>query len=246
VVFVDYLVNPEVLRHTNERARVVWVGKRGGCASTPQAFIERAMVREATQGREVVRLKGGDLMIFGGGGEELTALRAAGLAAEVVNGITSGLAAVTGLGGALTQRAHAQGVVLLTGHSHQPGQGQDWCQVGQAMASLRLTLVVYVGVEQLTSIAHGLTQSLPGHTRRPWCSTPRCRSKGNGCRHYARWRKRPKPPGYAAQRWWWATYLAGWPRHRKSRLGAAPKKSYNTRFCCRLALQPNLTTENHD
>ncbi len=164
VVFVDDLVNPEVLRHTNERARVVWVGKRGGCASTPQAFIERAMVREATQGREVVRLKGGDPMIFGRGGEELTALRAAGLAAEVVNGITSGLAAVTGLGGALTHRAHAQGVLLLTGHSHQPGQGQDWCQVGQAMASLRLTLVVYMGVEQLASIAHGLSQSLPGHT----------------------------------------------------------------------------------
>lgn len=164
VVFVDDLVNPEVLHHATPRARVVWVGKRGGCASTPQAFIERAMVHEATQGREVVRLKGGDPMIFGRGGEELTALRTAGVTAEVVNGITSGLAAVTGMGCALTHRSHAQGVVLLTGHSHRPGQGPDWCQVGQAMASLHLTLVVYMGVGQLASIAHGLSQSLPGHT----------------------------------------------------------------------------------
>jgi uroporphyrin-III C-methyltransferase len=77
----------------------VHVGKRGGCASTPQAFIEKLMVMAARlEGETVVRLKGGDPFIFGRGGEEVEHLRAAGIQVDVVNGITSGLAAVTSPG----------------------------------------------------------------------------------------------------------------------------------------------------
>src|SRR5215211_7074320 len=65
VVLVDDLVNRAILVHAREDARVVYVGKRGGCKSTPQAFIERLMVAEANAGRIVVRLKGGDPCIFG-------------------------------------------------------------------------------------------------------------------------------------------------------------------------------------
>ena len=71
-------------------ARIVHVGKRGGCKSTPQAFIEKLMVMAAREGENVVRLKGGDPFIFGRGGEEVEHLRAAGIEVEVVNGITSG------------------------------------------------------------------------------------------------------------------------------------------------------------
>ena len=74
VLLVDDLVNEEVLQHAQPGARIVFVGKRGGCSSTPQAFIEKLMVSEALRGETVVRLKGGDPLVFGRGGEELDAL----------------------------------------------------------------------------------------------------------------------------------------------------------------------------
>src|SRR5437868_6750981 len=77
VVLVDDLVNRAILVHCREDARIVHVGKRGGCKSTPQAFIERLMIAEAKAGRTVVRLKGGDPCIFGRAGEEAEALRRA-------------------------------------------------------------------------------------------------------------------------------------------------------------------------
>jgi uroporphyrin-III C-methyltransferase len=94
VLLVDDLVNDAVLAHAAPGTRVVYVGKRGGCASTPQAFIEKLMVSEAQRGEQVVRLKGGDPFVFGRGGEEVEALQVAGIAVHVVNGITSGLAAL--------------------------------------------------------------------------------------------------------------------------------------------------------
>jgi uroporphyrin-III C-methyltransferase len=90
VLLVDDLVGPGVLRYARRSARIVPVGKRGGCASTPQAFIERLMAAEALRGERVVRLKGGDPLVFGRGGEEAAHLRALGLEVQVVNGITAG------------------------------------------------------------------------------------------------------------------------------------------------------------
>src|SRR5204862_5317941 len=98
VVLVDDLVGAGVLRYARKSARIVHVGKRGGCASTPQAFIEKLMAAEALKGERVVRLKGGDPFVFGRGGEEAEHLRVQGIVVEIVNGITSGLAAATAIG----------------------------------------------------------------------------------------------------------------------------------------------------
>src|SRR5437868_5110366 len=126
VLFVDDLVNDEIVAFASPKARIVHVGKRGGCKSTPQAFIEKLMLMAAREGETVVRLKGGDPFIFGRGGEEVEHLRAAGIRVEVVNGITSGLAAVTSLGVPLTHREHAHGVVFVTGHAQPGSNGPDW------------------------------------------------------------------------------------------------------------------------
>src|SRR5476649_2460276 len=95
VVLIDDLVNPEILNFAPSTARVIQVGKRGGCASTPQEFIERLMIAEARAGHRVVRLKGGDPYMFGRGGEERASLRAHGIEVDVAPGISSGLAATT-------------------------------------------------------------------------------------------------------------------------------------------------------
>jgi uroporphyrin-III C-methyltransferase len=152
-----------VLRFARESARTVHVGKRGGCASTPQAFIEKLMIAEAQRGERVVRLKGGDPFVFGRGGEEAEHLRAAGIEVHVVNGITSGLAAAAALGVPWTHRDHAGGVMLITGHAKDGGMAPHWPTLGAAAAQ-GLTLVVYMGVSQLASIVAGLTHSLPRHT----------------------------------------------------------------------------------
>ena len=94
VLLVDDLVSDGVLAHADPKARIVHVGKRGGCKSTPQAFIDKLMSTEARNGEQVVRLKGGDPFVFGRGGEEAERLRAQGIDVEVVNGITAGLAAL--------------------------------------------------------------------------------------------------------------------------------------------------------
>jgi hypothetical protein len=98
VLLVDDLVSPAIVALAPPKARVIHVGKRGGCKSTPQAFIEKLMVMAAREGETVVRLKGGDPFIFGRGGEEVEHLRAQGITVQVINGITAGLAGITSLG----------------------------------------------------------------------------------------------------------------------------------------------------
>jgi len=149
-------------------ARIVHVGKRGGCKSTPQAFIERLMITAVREGETVVRLKGGDPFIFGRGGEEVEHLREAGIECAVVNGITAGLAAVTALGVPLTHRDHAQGVVFVTGHA-KTGAGAaddptDWRALAATAHGARLTLVIYMGVSGAAHIEHELLHGLPADT----------------------------------------------------------------------------------
>ena len=163
VLLVDDLVDDAVLRYARRGARIVHVGKRGGCASTPQAFIERLMATEAMKGERVVRLKGGDPFVFGRGGEELAHLRQLGIDVEVVNGITSGLAAATALGVPLTHRAHAHGVILVTGHSRGGDAALDWPTLAAATAQ-GLTLVVYMGVATAESLQRGLLERLAAST----------------------------------------------------------------------------------
>jgi uroporphyrin-III C-methyltransferase len=164
VILVDDLVSDEVLAHARAGVRIVHVGKRGGCKSTPQAFIEKLMLLAAREGENVVRLKGGDPFIFGRGGEEIEALQAAGIEVQVINGITSGLAALTSLNVPLTHREHAHGVVFVTGHAKPNGAGTDWAQLAATAAQAKLTLVIYMGVSGSQHIQDDLLLGLPGHT----------------------------------------------------------------------------------
>lgn len=164
VLLVDDLVNPAVLAHASTAARIVHVGKRGGCKSTPQAFIEKLMLAAAREGEVVVRLKGGDPFIFGRGGEEVERLRSNGIAVQVINGITAGLAGLTSLGAPLTHREHAHGVVFVTGHAKPGDRGTDWPQLAATARDAKLTLVVYMGISSAIQIQTELLTGLPPST----------------------------------------------------------------------------------
>jgi uroporphyrin-III C-methyltransferase len=151
VVLVDDLVDRRVLAHARPGARVVQVGKRGGCRSTPQAFIERLMVRLARRGAAVARLKGGDPFVFGRGGEEITALQSAGIHVEVVPGVTAALGAAAALGIPATHRKLARSITLVTGHARDGAQ-PDW----RALRAAEGTLAIYMGIARIDGIAAGM------------------------------------------------------------------------------------------
>lgn len=164
VLLVDDLVSDAIVAYASPTARIVHVGKRGGCKSTPQAFIEKLMLMAVNEGENVVRLKGGDPFIFGRGGEEVEHLRAAGVPVTVVNGITAGLAGLTSLGAPLTHREHAHGVVFVTGHAKPGDAGTDWRQLAATARDARLTLVIYMGVSGAATIEQELLTGLPAAT----------------------------------------------------------------------------------
>ncbi|OOG48258.1 uroporphyrinogen-III C-methyltransferase [Polaromonas sp. A23] len=164
VLLVDDLVSADIVALAPATARIVYVGKRGGCKSTPQAFIEKLMLMAAREGENVVRLKGGDPFIFGRGGEEVEHLQAAGIEVQVINGITAGLAAVTSLGVPLTHRQHAHGVVFVTGHAKPGDAGTDWRALAETAFKAKLTLVIYMGVSGASRIQDELLVGLPSTT----------------------------------------------------------------------------------
>jgi uroporphyrin-III C-methyltransferase len=164
ILLVDDLVSEAVVALASTKARIVFVGKRGGCKSTPQSFIEKLMITAVQEGENVVRLKGGDPFIFGRGGEEVEHLQAAGIEVRVINGITSGLAAVSSLGVPLTHREHARGVLFLTGHAQADKQKTDWASLSAMAHEHHLTLVIYMGVSGSRQIQDGLLAGLPAHT----------------------------------------------------------------------------------
>ena len=151
VVLVDELVHRGCLAHARSDVQSIEVGKRGGCKSTPQAFIEKLLIRYARQGKNVVRLKGGDPFVFGRGGEEVEALLAAGIAVEVIPGITAGIAVPAALGIPVTHRGLAHGVTFVTGHSSD-GNAPDWASLARAGT----TLVIYMGLKNLARIRGAL------------------------------------------------------------------------------------------
>ena len=150
----DHLVAPEVLALARAGAERVFVGKKGGGFCCAQRDIEGTLIRLAREGKNVVRLKGGDPFIFGRGGEEAEALVAAGIAFEVVPGVTSALAAAAYAGIPLTHRAHSSGVVFLTGHEdpNKPDSPIRWEDYGR----LGVTLCVYMGMKNLETIMRRL------------------------------------------------------------------------------------------
>ena len=151
VVLIDDLVNREVLQFVQPHARVIEVGKRGGCRSTPQAFIERKMLQLARTGLTVARVKGGDPYVFGRGGEEVETLWRAGIAVEVLNGITAGIGVPAALGIPVTHREFCRGVTFVTGNS-RAGAQPNW----HALANSGTTLVIYMGLANLAGIVSGL------------------------------------------------------------------------------------------
>jgi uroporphyrin-III C-methyltransferase len=162
VVLVDDLVSEACLRYVKKSTRIIFVGKRGGCKSTPQAFIEQLMIREAQAGERVVRLKGGDPLVFGRAGEEIAALHAAGVAVQVVNGITSALAAANAVSASLTHRDHAHGVVFVSAHLKDGSLDLPF----KALVDAHMTLAFYMGVSharelQVALLAAGLAADTP-------------------------------------------------------------------------------------
>lgn len=160
VVFHDALVHPGTLALAR-RARRIDVGKRYGKVSTEQRFINRALVEAARAHAIVVRLKGGDPMLFGRAQEEIDALRAAGIECEVVPGITAALAAAASLQVSLTRRGVSRNVAFVTAR-HGPGQPQtEWL----ASACAADTVALYMAGGQAGEIAARLIDAgRPAHT----------------------------------------------------------------------------------
>lgn len=151
IVFHDALVPEEILRLA-ARAELVAVGKRSGRHSTAQRFINKRLAGAAVRHRTVVRLKGGDPMLFGRAHEEIEYLARAGIDVEVVPGVTAALAASAALGVSLTRRGVARSVVFLT-----PRLGKGECESGWPAAALAAdTVAIYMGSGEAAAICHTL------------------------------------------------------------------------------------------
>ncbi len=152
VIFYDDLVSPEVLDRARRDARRVSVGRRVGKPGIGQDAINRLLIEAAHSGERVVRLKGGDPFIFGRGGEEIAALRDAGVAYTVVPGITAGLGAAAESEVPLTFRRQALRITFLTAHKVTDAEAVDW----SALTDVKMTVVVYMGATAAPSIRAGL------------------------------------------------------------------------------------------
>jgi uroporphyrin-III C-methyltransferase len=162
VVVYDHLVSPDVMDLAAPTAQRIYAGKQRDRHTLPQESINALLVRLARQGRNVVRLKGGDPFVFGRGGEEMQALTEAGIAVEVVPGITAACGVSCYAGIPLTHRDFAQSCMFVTGHLQDGSAGLDW----PALARPRQTVVIYMGLGALDEIcgqlvAHGMSADMP-------------------------------------------------------------------------------------
>jgi len=157
VVFYDRLIPPGALDGARADAEAIYVGKQPGVPSVPQEEIGERLIAAAREGRSVVRLKGGDPFVFGRGGEEGEALRAAGVEFEVVPAVTAGVAATAYAGIPVTHREDASAVAFVTGHENpeKPETALDW----KALAAFPGTLVFYMGVKRLAENAAALIEA---------------------------------------------------------------------------------------
>ena len=161
VVVFDHLVGDAIVDLIPAAARRVYAGKEAGNHALPQHAINRLLVELASEGLDVVRLKGGDPFIFGRGGEEMQAVLDAGLECEIVPGITAAAGAASCTGIPLTHREHAQTLVFATGHLKDDTVDLDWT----ALARPRQTVVIYMGLGALDIIcAQLIAHGLPAHT----------------------------------------------------------------------------------
>jgi uroporphyrinogen III methyltransferase/synthase len=161
-IYYDRLIPPGALDGAREDAELVYVGKAPGRPSVPQEEIGERLIEAARSGKSVVRLKGGDPFVFGRGGEEGEALRAAGIEFEVVPGVTAGVAGTAYAGIPVTHRDDASAVAFVTGHEDPEKEESaiDW----EALARFPGTLVFYMGVKKLAANAAALIEA----GRDPW------------------------------------------------------------------------------
>src|SRR5437588_644560 len=154
VIVYDRLICLDLLDEAPSQAERVFVGKEAGHHAVKQEEINAFLIKQARQGRLVVRLKGGDPFVFGRGGEEALALAQAGIPFEVVPGVSSALAVPAYAGIPVTQRDLASSVTIVTGHEQHPltASGVDW----EKLATLDGTLVILMGVETLSRITQRL------------------------------------------------------------------------------------------
>jgi uroporphyrinogen III methyltransferase / synthase len=161
-ILYDRLIPATALDGARPEAELLFVGKQGGGESVAQEHTQQLLIERALAGREVVRLKGGDPFVFGRGGEEALALRAAGIDFTVVPGVTAGVAAPAYAGIPVTHRGLATGVAFVTGHTQAGVDGDEGRAPDvdfQALARFPGTLVFYMGVRALGSIAAALVQA---------------------------------------------------------------------------------------
>lgn len=175
VVVYDYLASKKLLNHAPNDAELIYAGKKGGGHHAhTQEEINNILIEKAKNGKMVVRLKGGDPFIFGRGGEEIEELAMAGIAFEVVPGVTSATAAATYAGVPITHRRYTSSVAFITGHE-DPGKETsniDWEKIATGIG----TLVFYMGIKNLPHItekliANGRNPDTPAMVVR-WASTP--------------------------------------------------------------------------
>jgi uroporphyrin-III C-methyltransferase / precorrin-2 dehydrogenase / sirohydrochlorin ferrochelatase len=152
VVFYDELVSPEILDRARRDASRVPVGRRVGKPGIGQDAINKLLIEAAKSGQRVVRLKGGDPFVFGRGGEEVEALREAGVAYSVVPGITAGLGAAAQFEVPLTFRHEALRITFLTAHKARDAESVDW----SVLTDWKMTVVVYMGMTAAPSIRQGM------------------------------------------------------------------------------------------
>jgi len=157
VILFDQLPGEEVLASLPVRAEKIDCGKYGGKHTLEQDQIEALIIDRAHKGMNVVRLKGGDPFLFGRGGEELETVRSAGIAVEMVPGVSSALAVPASVGIPLTHRKYASQVTILTGNEDptKPGPALDW----ELLAKSRGTIVILMGVANLGKIADALVRN---------------------------------------------------------------------------------------
>lgn len=163
-VLYDQLVTEQILKLTKAGAELVCVRELADTHPERLPIIHARLIEEARKGKRVVRLKGGDPLIFGRGGEEAEALRQAGIPVEIVPGVTAALAAGACLEIPLTHRSYASAVALVTGHEdpEKPSSRIDW----QALARFPGTLCIYMGLSRIRTIAdelirNGMTADTP-------------------------------------------------------------------------------------
>jgi len=152
VVFYDELVSPEILDRARRDASRVPVGRRAGKPGIGQNAINRLLIEAAKSGQCAVRLKGGDPFVFGRGGEEVEALREAGVAYSVVPGITAGLGAAAQFEVPLTFRNEALRITFLTAHKAEDAETVDW----STLTDQKMTVVVYMGMTAAPAVRAGL------------------------------------------------------------------------------------------